>query len=128
MRKILPAILNSRDAALQLRHCISLETEELWVMALGPSHQLLKKQCVFRGTVDECIVHPREILRFGIMARASSLILAHSHPSGECFPSEPDLHFTQRIVSACELFQIPVLDHLIITRISHFSFADRLWN
>src|SRR4051812_876001 len=90
VNKRIPTILRSGDAALHLRGIIRLDVEELWALALGCNQKLLKKQCIFRGTVDECLVHPREILRFAILSKASSLILAHSHPSGECFPSEPD--------------------------------------
>ncbi len=120
-------ITTSQDAALHLRKLISYEVEELWILALASNCTLLRKQCLFRGTVDECLVHPREIFRFAVLARASSLVLAHSHPSGECFPSEADVSFTQRILKASELFQIPVVDHLILTRTAHFSFSDRLW-
>lgn len=118
-------IQNSQIAQRKLRQVISFEVEEFWVLALSAGKKVLSQQCLFRGTVDAVLIHPRDIFRFACLAHANSLIVAHSHPSGRAFPSEEDLILTEKLVIASEIFQIPILDHLILTKTSYFSFADR---
>ena len=78
------------------------------------------------GSQNASIIHPREIFRSAILAgRATSLILAHNHPSGSPDPSAEDRTITGRLKDAGELLGIKVLDHVIIGHGSHFSFADQ---
>lgn len=111
-------------------HLIELaasEVEEFWVLALSPSKKLLAKQMLFRGTVDACMVHPRDVFRFAVLTNASSLIIAHNHPSGEVHPSDQDIKTTEQLIRAGRLLQIPVLDHLLLTKTQLESFARRRW-
>ena len=66
------------------------------------------------GTVDSCIAHPRELLKSTILANASSIILAHNHPSGSLSPSDHDIHMTMKIAKLCTLLEIRLLDHVIV--------------
>jgi len=66
------------------------------------------------GTVDRAIVYPREILTRALLADATGLIIGHNHPSGDPDPSQEDRHLTRSIVAAANLFEIRVLDHVII--------------
>ena len=66
------------------------------------------------GTVDSCIAHPRELLKSTILANASSIILAHNHPSGSLTPSDHDIHMTMKIAKLCSLLEIRLLDHVIV--------------
>jgi len=66
------------------------------------------------GTLDTCVMHPREVYRPAIVAAAHSIILTHSHPSGDPTPSDTDLRETRRIASAGEILKIKLLDHIII--------------
>lgn len=100
------------------------DVEELWCLALGPSLRLLALKMIFRGTVDSCTVHPRDIFRFACLQNASQLIIAHNHPSGDPTPSNPDLEFTQRLIYVGLEIEIPVLDHLILTKRSYLSMAE----
>ena len=111
----------------QLKSLISMESEELWALALDPRKALIAKQMIFRGTVDSCLVHPRDIFRFAYTVNASSMIVAHSHPSGDLLPSEQDLVFTQELLRASKFLQLPVVDHLIITPSGYSSFANEGW-
>ena len=78
------------------------------------------------GSQNASIIHPREIFRSAILSgRASSLILAHNHPSGSPDPSAEDRTITKRLKEAGELLGIKILDHLIIGHGSPFSFADQ---
>lgn len=77
------------------------------------------------GSQNASIIHPREIFRSAILAGATSLILAHNHPSGSPDPSAEDRTITKRLKDAGELLGIKILDHVIIGHGSHFSFADQ---
>ncbi len=118
-------IKNSQIAQRKMRQVISFEIEEFWVMALNSGKQSLALECLFRGTVDACLIHPRDIFRFACKHNASGLIVAHSHPSGDAFPSDMDLLMTEKLMAASEIFQIPILDHLILTKTSYISFLDQ---
>lgn len=110
-----------------IKETIANDVEEFWVLALGPKKNLLRCKMLFRGTVDACMVHPRDIFRFACTENASSLIVAHNHPSDDLSPSEQDLLFTRQLVRAGELLEIPIIDHLIITNRGYSSFAQEGW-
>lgn len=100
------------------------DAEEVWILALNAQMKLIRKEMLFRGTVDHCLLHPRDVLRTLVLANASSFILSHNHPSGDCRPSEQDLILTRKIHQLGQLIQIPLNDHLIITADAYFSMAD----
>ncbi len=104
-----------------LKPQISFEVEEFWCLALASNKKLRKGQCLFRGSVDACLVHPREIFHFAIKHKASDIIIAHSHPSGDPTPSEADLLFTKKLQLASCFFEITVLDHLILSKRNYTS-------
>ena len=104
-----------------------LEVEELWALALGPSLKLLDAQMIFRGTVNTCLTHPREIFRFALLSNASNIIIAHNHPSQERSPSSEDIETTKQLVLVGKFIEIPLLDHLLIVRSSYFSFRENGW-
>lgn len=76
------------------------------------------------GTVNTSTVYLRELFRSAIMANASSIIIVHNHPSGECEPSEGDKRLTRGVVKAGELLCIKVLDHIILGKGCYYSFGD----
>ena len=98
-----------------------------WALALGPKKTLLASRMIFRGTVDSCLVHPRDIFRFACLQNASSLLVAHNHPSGDLSPSPEDLRFTRQLLRAAEVMEIPVVDHLIVTRETYASLRTDGW-
>jgi DNA repair protein RadC len=110
-----------------LRELMKSDVEEFWALALGPTKALLRSQMIFRGTVDACLVHPRDIFRFGCINNASSILVAHNHPSGDPTPSVQDLRFTRQLVRSAELIEIPVVDHLILTQTSYLSLQRSGW-
>ncbi len=79
---------------------------------------------LFRGTVDACLVHPRDVIRFLCECNAASYIIAHNHPSGDAKPSDHDWIFTRRLVECGFLVEIPLLDHVIVTAKGHTSMAS----
>ncbi len=103
---------------------MSSEVEEVWVAALNSDKRVLAAQCLFRGTADQCLVHPRDIFRFGCIHNATALIVAHNHPSGVPKPSVEDEEWTDQLLTAANIIMIPVVDHVIVARRGYFSFLE----
>jgi len=107
----------------------SLNQESLRVLLLDTKLQLLRIEEVSRGSLNESIAHPREILRPALIYSAYGVVLVHNHPSGDPSPSEADRRMTVRLREAAELLQIRFLDHLVIGspqtgRSPYFSFRE----
>jgi DNA repair protein RadC len=118
-------VTSSQIAAHLFRAKIRLDTEEFWVLALNSQLKVLGLEMLFRGTVDSCPIHIRDIIRFVCVRNASFFMVAHSHPSGDHGPSRQDLNVTRRIRKLSELLEIPILDHLILSNNGYSSLADR---
>lgn len=108
----------------QLGPAFNPEVECVVVIALNCKRWPKGHQVMSVGTINEAIVHPREVFRAAIVASAYSIVLAHNHPSGDPTPSQADLRFTRRIRQAAEIIQIQFEDHVIIGGGKHFSFRD----
>jgi len=117
-------ISSSYQAFKCLHAQINPYAEELWLLALNSQMELIKKEMLFRGTADHCLIHPRDIFRTLILYNASSFVLAHNHPSNHALPSEQDLILTRKIHQLATLFQIPLNDHLVMTPHQYYSMAD----
>ena len=98
--------------------------EHFVVIPLDSSNKPLSWHIASSGLVDACNVHPRETFRPAIAAGATKIIVAHNHPTDEVSPSSADKEITSRLKKAGELLGIALLDHLIVTRESHYSFED----
>jgi DNA repair protein RadC len=92
----------------------ALPTESLRVVLLDTKYKLLRVDEIFRGSVNECLAHPREIFRPALLHSAYALILVHNHPSGDPLPSEADRKLTMRLREAANLMQIALVDHIIL--------------
>lgn len=103
----------------------SLAREELWVLALNAKNVVLHVEHVYAGNVSATIVRVGELFRDAITRNASSVILAHNHPSGDATPSPDDLHLTAEALAASRLLDMDVLDHLVIAADSWTSLRDR---
>jgi DNA repair protein RadC len=88
--------------------------EELRILVLNTRLCLDHAEVVFKGSLNESVAHPREIIRCAVVHRAHAFILAHNHPSGDPAPSEADRQFTRRMREAAQLMKIDFLDHVII--------------
>jgi len=117
-------INSSQQAHKIFEKIMAPDAEEFWVIALNSNLEILEKKLLFRGTVDRCLIHPRDIIRFLCSQNASSFIMAHNHPSGDPRPSKEDMNVTKKIVMLSMLVEIPMKDHLILSMQSYFSFAD----
>lgn len=92
----------------------TLQTESLRVLLLDTKLKLMRSEEVFRGSINECIAHPREIFRPALLHSAYALIVVHNHPSGDPTPSSSDQRLTTRLREAAELLQIRLIDHIIL--------------
>jgi len=92
---------------------------------LDCQNRVIDYQELFRGTLTQTSVYPREVVIEALACRASSVILAHNHPSGSPEPSRADEALTQTLKQALALVDVRVLDHFIVTRSSVLSFAER---
>jgi DNA repair protein RadC len=80
---------------------------------------------VSEGSLNQSIVHPREVFNVAVRESAAAIILLHNHPTGDPTPSQEDLDVTHRLHEVGELMGIKVLDHIIIGEKAYYSFADR---
>lgn len=99
------------------------QREVFAMLLLDCRHRLIEYRELFHGTIDSASVHPREVVRAVLEVNASSVILAHNHPSGDTEPSVSDKKITQRIVDALALIDVLVLDHILVGK-EAFSFAE----
>jgi DNA repair protein RadC len=95
------------------------------VLFLDAQLRLIKLEEMFRGTLSQTSVYPREVVRRAMALNAGAVVLAHNHPSGLAEPSRADEFLTQTLKSALQLVDVRVLDHLVIGRGSVVSFAER---
>ncbi|MCD6339030.1 MAG: DNA repair protein RadC, partial [Verrucomicrobia bacterium] len=117
-QEIIPADkpLNSPQAAASLlrEEMRRYEVEHFEVLLLNTRHRLIGRETLAKGTLDGVLVHPRDVFRPAVLARAAAIIVAHNHPSGDPTPSEQDIRITRDLIRAGKLLQIEVLDHLIL--------------
>lgn len=83
-----------------------------------------KEEVLFVGTLNENIIHPREIFKIALEEGAAAIILLHNHPSGDTTPSESDTAITKEILQAGKIVGIDVLDHIIVGENNYFSFKE----
>lgn len=117
-----PAI-TSPDDAYRLLAGLEVEEAEIFVvLMLDVKRRVIAREIVSRGLVDHALVHPREVFRLAIAYGASSIVVAHNHPSGDPSPSDADREVTRTLVAAGRLLDIPVDDHVIVGAGSYVSF------
>jgi len=101
-----------------------LEHEVFRVLLLDNQHRLIESIELFRGTIDSATVHPREVVKVALKFNAAATIFAHNHPSGTTDPSQADQRITERLISALNLIDVRVLDHIIVAGTDTYSFAE----
>ncbi|MGZ3867037.1 MAG: RadC family protein, partial [Bacteroidia bacterium] len=108
-------IKTSADAYSHLAAKLSdLPHEEFWMILMNRANKIIKTELVGRGGVSGTVADVRLILKPAVEHLASSIIIAHNHPSGNLRPSDSDLHLTKKVNEAARLFDIQLADHLII--------------
>ncbi len=102
----------------------ALPHEEFGVLFLNSQNRFIAFESLFRGTLTQVSVYPREVVLRSLAHRASAVILAHNHPSGEARPSQADEALTQSLKAALALVDVRVLDHIIVAGMECRSMAE----
>lgn len=103
---------------------LDLTHEEFWVMMLNRANKVIDHQKISQGGIAGTVTDIRIIFKKALEYQASSLIVCHNHPSGNISPSNADINITHKIKDAGNIMDINMLDHIIITDHSYYSFAD----
>jgi DNA repair protein RadC len=121
-----PRITSSNDVLeLMAPRLRGLQVECCEVILLNGGNEVVAVEMLSEGSLTESPVYPREILQRANRHHAAAVILVHNHPSGHSQPSAGDRALTEELVLAGDLLRIPLVDHVIIGRRDHYSFADR---
>ncbi len=103
---------------------MDLGSEHFKVIYLNVRRKVLREKTLFIGTLDESVVHPRDIFKVALEEGAAAVILMHNHPSGNFSPSEADIAITKTLIEAGRIMGVDVLDHVIIGRNGFCSLAE----
>lgn len=108
-----------------LRQELAYELKERFdIIFLTTNLNLIKHETIFKGTIDRSIVFLREIITKVLCLNAKNIIIAHNHPSGSLIPSNDDIKVTLKIKEGLKIFEINLLDHIIISKKGYFSFVE----
>ena len=114
--------LAAADVLLLLADIACQRQEHFVVLTFDGANKLINKRVVFIGTVNTTLVHPREVFACAVEDRATSIIVAHNHPSGNTSPCE-DIKTTRWLTGAGKIMCIALTDHIIVSDKGYFSFA-----
>ena len=98
--------------------------EHFLLITLDGASKIINKRVIFVGTLNQSLVHPREIFKPAISDNSAGIIIAHNHPSGTLEASRADIQITQRLKEVSKLIGIELLDHVIISKNGYYSFSD----
>jgi DNA repair protein RadC len=104
---------------------IAGKSQEYFIcISLNGANEVIEKRVVTIGLLDKNVIHPREVFADVIADRATAVIFAHNHPSGDFFPSEADRRTQKDLTKAAKILGLGILDHVIVTKKGHFSFKE----
>ena len=98
-----------------------LEQENFVVIYLNVKGEVIAKETIFIGTINQTLIHPREIFKPAIKLAASAVVFCHNHPTGDATPSNADLEATNKLMEASSIVGIDLVDHVIIGRDEYYS-------
>ena len=101
-----------------------MQQEIVVALYLNTKNEIIKKEEVFKGSLNSSVAHPREIFKGAVRYSAARLIVGHNHPSGNPEPSDADIQFTKRLAECGELMGIDLLDHIIAGENSYISLKE----
>ena len=118
-------VTSSRQAAEIIYPVLrGLDHEEVWAMFLSPANLPIDRKMICSGSMNETVTDTRKVVKHALDLNASAIILFHNHPSGNPEPSQADIAETQKLKRALQVFDLQLLDHVIISEASFFSFMD----
>ena len=107
------------------RRLVTKDREHFLVILLDNKNQLLHQEVLFKGTIDQVSVYPREVVRYALKHNASALLVAHNHPSGDSVPSQADQTITSKLKEALSLLDMRLLDHIVVGASQTTSMAEQ---
>ena len=118
-------VISSETACDILRPLIGdIEKEEFWVVYLNQSNRVIRKERLSAGGITGTLVDIRLIMKEAILCNATGMIISHNHPSGNESPSKEDNLITEQIKKAAETLNIRLIDHVIVTSNTYYSYMD----
>ena len=119
-------LLTPKDVWERMEDIRGNKKEHFVVFYLDSKNQEIKREIISIGTLNESLVHPREVFENAIKNNAASIIVAHNHPSGNLEPSQSDIEITKKLIQAGKILDIKIVDHIIVTCSSFESFIAKL--
>ena len=119
-----PRISSSRDVYEELIPYKDKQQEYFLALYLDGANHLINTEVISIGTLNQSLVHPREVFSYAIEKRCASIILAHNHPSGTLEASLSDINVTKRLQESGKILGIEILDHVIFTKSGFYSFKE----
>jgi len=117
-------ITDAKDVYDELHKYANRQQEHFLTITLDGASHIINTRTVFIGTLNQSLVHPREVFADAIADRAAGIIIAHNHPSGTLEASRADVAITLRLMEVSKLVGIELLDHVILSKQGYFSFSD----
>ncbi|SFZ98940.1 DNA repair protein RadC [hydrothermal vent metagenome] len=117
-------ITSAKDVYEELKSFSTKQQEYFLCMTLDGASHIINTRTVFIGTLNQSLVHPREVFSDAISDRAAGIIIAHNHPSGTLEASRADIRITERLNEVAKLVGIELLDHVILVKDGYYSFSD----
>jgi DNA repair protein RadC len=118
---------NPGDIYLENKYLFSGKKQEyFYCLYLDNKNKLIEKRLLFIGTINQSLVHPREVFKYAYINSASSIVIVHNHPSGDITPSKEDINITNVLKELGSINKIPILDHIIIGHNNYYSFNEEL--
>ena len=118
-------ITSPYDVYYLMSHELShLEQEHFICLYLNTKSELIKKETIFIGTINQTLIHPREIYRHAIKCSAAAIIFVHNHPSGDSTPSKADYQSTSSLMNSSDIIGIDLIDHVVIGHHEFYSLKE----
>ena len=123
-RQKIERIASAQNVYTLLHKYSTKEKEHFLLITLDGSSHIIEQRVIHIGTLNQSIVHPREVFRPAIQDNAAGIIISHNHPSGTLEASRSDVQITQRLKEVSKLVGIELLDHVILSKEGYCSFSD----
>ena len=108
-------LLSPKDVWERMEDIRGSKKEHFVVFYLDSRNQEIERDIISIGTLNESLVHPREVFEGAIKNNAAAIIVAHNHPSGDLKPSQDDIEITKKLIHAGKILDIEVIDHIIVS-------------
>ena len=117
-------ITSAQDVYSLLHEYSTKDQEHFITITLDGQSKVIEKRVIHIGTLNQSLVHPREVFRPAIQDNAAGVIISHNHPSGTLEASRSDIQITQRLKEVSKLVGIELLDHVILSKEGYYSFSE----